>query len=171
VIGQELTKAASRTPCCNGGNFAPAMADARLHASLRVGTNLVLAGLWLVGLVGLVVVQREVPWTLISLGLASGVIQGVLQGRAIRDETARFRAARTALEVREALRSTASGRAQIKILWASLAIYLVVALVRSAPTLSSTELGVFSAMLAQWFARESLTVSACRHLERSGGAA
>jgi hypothetical protein len=107
----------------------------------------------------------------ISLGLVSGAIQGVLQRRAIRGGTARFRAARTALEVREALKSTASGRAQIRILWGSLPIYLVAALVGGAPTLSRMELGVFSAILAQWFVRESLTLSACRHLERSGGAA
>jgi hypothetical protein len=146
------------------------MAGATLHTSLRPGTNALLAALWLAGLVGLVMIQRDTPWVMISLGLLGGIVQGFLQQRALRDEPARFREARTALQVRAALMSTAAGRAQIKALWGSLAIYFVAALVRGAPNAFEVPLAIFTAMLAQWFVRESVTVSACRYLERSGGA-
>jgi hypothetical protein len=126
--------------------------------------------LWLAGLVGLVMVRRDAPWVMISLGLLSGMVQGALQRRALLDAAARLREARNELQVRAALMSTAAGRAQIKVLWGSVAIYVLAAVVRGAPNVLGVALAVFTAMLAQWFVRESVTVSACRHLARSGGA-
>jgi hypothetical protein len=142
------------------------MATEQIHASLRSGTNALLAAVWLAALVGLVMVQREAPWGMVSLGLVSGAVQGFLQQRALREGAERLREARTSIQVRAALMSTASGRAQIKVLWGSGAIYLVVAMLRHAPGPFGMIFAVLSAMLAQWFVRESMTVSACRQFEK-----
>lgn len=119
------------------------MAGTTLHVSLRSRTNLVLAGLWLAGLAGLIMMQGKVPWLMISLGVVSGAVQGLLQQRALRDGAARFCLARTARDVRAALVSTASGRAQIKVLWGSLPIYLVAAVVGRAITTPGALAAVF----------------------------
>jgi hypothetical protein len=144
------------------------MTAATLHSSLRPRTNLVLAGVWLTALVGVLFFFGRIPWTMVALGSASGVVQGLLQRRALRDGSAQFLEARTALEVRAALTSTAAGRAQIRVLWGSFALYLVL-LILQRGDLTALHLMplLLSAILSQWFVRESITVGACMQLGKA----
>jgi hypothetical protein len=92
-----------------------------------------------------------------------------LQRRALRDGVAELASARSATEVRAAMLSTSAGRAQIKVLWCSLALYFAVLFF--AQHVELTPLGVgaplFAALFAQWFVRESMTVGACAELEKA----
>ena len=139
-----------------------------LHSSLRARTNLLLAGGWLGALLCVVWALGRVPWTMLCLGLVSGVLQGVFQRCALRGAAPLFLKARSALDVRAALVSTSAGRAHIKVLWGSLALYFAVALLETGrPTTPRLGLLLFSAILAQWFVRESVTVQACAQLEKA----
>jgi len=144
------------------------MTTLTLHSSLRAKTNLVLAVVWLAALLGDLFLLGHIPWSMVSLGLVSGLVQGFLQRRALRDGSTELRSARSALEVRAALVATAAGRAQIKVLWGSLAAYVAAAVIQGeAPTSLRFVPLLFAAILAQWCARESLTVGACAELEKA----
>jgi hypothetical protein len=64
------------------------MPSPTLHTSLRVRTNLVLACVWLAALLGVVLWFGRVPWTMISVGIVGGMLQGSLQRRAGRRSSA-----------------------------------------------------------------------------------
>jgi hypothetical protein len=147
------------------------MTTSTLHSSLRARTNRVLACVWLVALGGVLFYLRRVPWTMVLLGVASGALQGVLQRRALREGATALLSARAALEIRAAMMATRPGRAQINVLWGSFAVYVVALFLQRA---ERSMLGLapllFSAIFAQWFVREAMTVGACAELERAGGA-
>jgi hypothetical protein len=145
------------------------MITSPLHSSLRARTNLVLACVWLAALVCVVFFLGRIPWPLVFLGLVSGMLQGILQRRALRDGATQFLRARSVLEVRAALVSTKAGRAQIWVLWGSFALYLAAVLMVRGQLRTPLDFGplVLSAILSQWFVRESMTVGACARLERA----
>jgi hypothetical protein len=146
-----------------------AMPARDLHSSLRARNNVVLACVWLVALLAVAFFLGRVPWAMVAAGGVSGALQGALQRRALRDGVASFAKARTAMEVRAAMLSTSAGRAQIKVLWCSFALYFVVFFLTQHVERTPLEVGppLFAALFAQWFVRESMTARACVELEKA----
>jgi hypothetical protein len=105
---------------------------------------------------------------MVAAGAVSGILQGALQRHALHEATPLFLKAQSVLEVRAAMVSTKAGRGQIAVLWASLALFagLAFAQGRQQGPLALVPLLV-SALLAQWFVRESIAVGACARLERA----
>jgi hypothetical protein len=145
------------------------MTSTTMHSSLRARTNVVMACVWLAGLVVVVLLLGRVPWTMVIAGAVSGLLQGALQRHALGEATARFLKAQSPLEVRGAMMSTAAGRAQIAVLWASFALLFALAFAQSKERGPLALLPLLvSGVLAQWFVRESIVVGACIRLEKAG---
>jgi hypothetical protein len=145
----------------------------RLHASLRLGTNVVMLVLWLGMIVGLFVVSRGATAVLSLPAVVLGVAGGLMQARALHDNRAAFRRAQTAIDVRGALRDASWGARYLLYFWATMATFGAAALLLPAQIASLQDsrllLGVV-VLLALYsafaFGRDVVTMPALGRLAR-----
>lgn len=83
------------------------------HYTLTPRYNAFLIGLWSILLIILVLVVKPVPILSVLVGVGGGFAIGFLQMQAIQTDPSRFARAQSALEVREAIRSSKTGQPAI----------------------------------------------------------
>jgi hypothetical protein len=94
---------------------------------LTLRFNLITIGACILVAVGTATLPGAFPALAWSLAAVFGVAAGDLQRRSIRASSQRFRSARTATEVREALMSNVSGRLAVITQWVALPVLLAAA--------------------------------------------
>jgi len=132
------------------------MSDA--HFSLQRPFNKKLLFLWSAGAAVALFAAKPLPILPAALGAAAGVIIGKLQVASMGSSPSLFAAARSALEVRRAFWSTASGKWSIILLWVTAAVLLGVSFAYGGNPLRGYLAGYFLMMLC----RESMTLRATR---------
>ena len=90
-----------------------------MHWSLTPGFNLLLVCAWAAVLAALMALGAPLPGLALPIAGLGGMLVGAFQRRAMGASRDAFRSARTALEVRAALRTTASGRAALALQYAA----------------------------------------------------
>lgn len=100
---------------------------------------------------------------LIGTGAGLGLLAGIFQSRALRDSKEQFRAATTALEVRAAMNSSASGRLATYTVYAAGGILLLTAFTQN----ESIGFGLFAGYAAFIFVRDSIAFKDCIDLQHA----
>jgi hypothetical protein len=134
-----------------------------MHSSLRPKTNLALIAIFASVMVAGLVASWPSSAIPSSVGVLIGAIVGILQRKSMSAVPDRFRGSQSAMEVRRALTSTASGAWAIKVQWLGAFVLLGIALALSNPLTAFIQ-GYVSLMLA----REIATLRAVEELGTTG---
>jgi len=126
-----------------------------VHASLSPKINAILLPVWIAGAVSVSLIAPAVPSVLLALGVVLGAALGMLQRRALRESRAALIASQSAMDVRQALAATGSGRAYLYALYGS--VLLVFAAAYAIP-LGGTHFGAIAAYFALTAVRELITL-------------
>jgi hypothetical protein len=89
----------------------------RMHKSLTLRTNSLLAGLWAALLVLMSLLNWPQPMLPIAIGAISGFLAGWLQGRGVLEHAVQLQSAQSSTEVRAIMVSSLPGKLSIRLLW------------------------------------------------------
>ena len=129
-----------------------------MHPTLSPNGNLLQAFIW--AAIAIVITALYLEFAVLSAtGLAFGLVAGLLQARALRENPERFRAATTGHPVRNAFATSTPGKAAIIMGWLLGVVSLLLWWWISP---RQGILGVLAAYMAFMFARELLAFSALR---------
>lgn len=93
-----------------------------LHLSLKPRMNVILILVYLSVACWAFSQIQPFPLTMLSLGIAMGMIGGLLQKRAFKEAMGTLQKCKSAIEVRNVLKSTKSGKAYLYLLWTGVGI-------------------------------------------------
>lgn len=120
----------------------------RLHVSLRPATNVALMIVWLLIAYGVTLVSAGGAVALIAPAALVGLVAGAMQRAALRAAPDAFRAARSALEVRRALRGTVWGARYLTLFWGAQLLFVLVAVALGHEPLRAGDGGLFAFQMA-----------------------
>ena len=127
-----------------------------MHASLKPATNFILLAVWCAVVIAIITLLSPVPWLFIALGLPVGAWAGTLQLHALRETPAVFLKTRTMMDVRDALRSSSSGRLYGRVFWI-LMLFLLILAIWLQPR-RQVSLGILAGYCSFSFARDLLSL-------------
>jgi len=133
-----------------------------MHKSLTPRTNLLIIFVW-AAVVGVFVFVATHPKKALVIGVGAvlGLLAGIFQLRALQESKDRFRAATTALEVRAAMTSSASGRLATYTLYVAAVILLLTAYTQK----EALGFALFAGYAAFAFVRDSIALKGCIDLQ------
>jgi hypothetical protein len=129
-----------------------------LHPSLRPKTNLTVVGVCFTGCLVMLWLITPRPFAALIYGCVAGLIGGLLQTAGITAGTGSLLAAQTALEVRQALRSTRWGKCYLYYYWAALSFGLLAVILHYRPPALSA--AAFFIVIAFTCVRDIVTLPA-----------
>jgi hypothetical protein len=121
----------SRSTCSDPLRHRPSLilfSSDRMHANLTPKNNVRLIAISVIVL-ALVIVFGSVPFPLYAIGAVFGAVGGFLQLRAIRQSHAGFLSADSALAVRRALASSASGKIYLILFWVGAVVFITISII------------------------------------------
>ena len=162
VSPPSLNGACCPTFHCSGRLRRPLSANVEpMHKSLTPQSNVLLMSVWAVTLLGASAIAWPATIWLAGMNFALGAIAGCLQAIALRHSAEAFRASQTAMQVREAMMSTSSGKLSIALLWGAAAVAIVWSLTGKSDNPVAVWLSGYASFA---LARELFSFSAIRRL-------
>lgn len=135
-----------------------------MRQSLTPRSNVLLLSMWTLVLFGAGLVAWLGARWLACTTFFLGAVAGGLQTNALRESSAAFREASTAIQVRQAMTATSAGKLSIALLWVASAIAIIWAL---AGGLGNPLAVVFAGYASFALAREIFSFAAVKHLAQA----
>ena len=96
-----------------------------MHSSLKLQTNIIMIIAFAFVAAAASILTHPFPAVALAAGVIFGLGAGLMQSQSLANAPDAFRSAKTAMAVREALKSTTSGKRAIQIQWILLPLLLV----------------------------------------------
>ncbi len=119
------------------------------HFTLKIRSNIIFIVLWIAGIMISLFISQPKPLITILVGILFGLPCGILQRRGLSENTDAFLAAGTALDVREVMANSKSGKRALQIQWLGAGAILILSAIQPANPILSALSGYCALMLVR----------------------